>query len=153
VKLTGIHSHRFGEQALFSRGLLAPVKAMLDASAVVIGRGAASQVKAHIQHQLVSGGWALDVPIAPGSNLTLNALKDRVGLQTQTGNAARAAYDLLKFQAAHQHSVIDAAILILPTHNAAKRMGSNLANYDRVVAELTTFGNIIFVPILVIGFA
>jgi len=66
---------------------------------------------------------------------------------------ARFYADLLKLQAQFLEEKITSAIYILPTRNAAKVMGENIANFERLTAELTnTFSKVITVPLLIYGF-
>ena len=69
----------------------------------------------------------------------------------QTGNITRAFYDLMKFEVMHKNDRVDAAVLIVPTSGAARSLGSNLANFTRVINELELFRHIITVPCLVLG--
>ena len=65
---------------------------------------------------------------------------------------SRAPYDLLKMQYLFQSQRIEAAALALPTKQAAKVFGDNIANAERVINELQLFDRVITVPILVIAF-
>ena len=47
---------------------------------------------------------------------------------------------------------IEAAALALPTKEAAKVIGDNIANAERVIKELELFDRVITVPILVVAF-
>jgi hypothetical protein len=97
-------------------------------------------------------GWAQDVKIDQELNLTIFALKDDLAFQLQTGNISRAPYDLLKFQHLHQSKKIEAAAIALPTNAAAAKIGSNIANAESEIKELSVFDRVITVPILVIAF-
>jgi len=65
---------------------------------------------------------------------------------------SRAPYDLLKLQYLFQSERIEAAALALPTKKAAKIIGDNIANAERVIKELELFDRVITVPILVVVF-
>ena len=79
-------------------------------------------------------------------------MKDDLAFQLQTGNMSRAPYDLLKLQYLFQSGKIEAAALALPTKEAAKEIGDNIANAERVIKELQLFDRVITVPILVVAF-
>jgi len=79
-------------------------------------------------------------------------MKDDLAFQLQTGNMSRAPYDLLKLQYLFQSQKIEAAALALPTKEAAKIIGDNIANAERVIRELQLFDRVITVPILVVAF-
>ena len=80
-------------------------------------------------------------------------MKGKIALCLQTGNMARFYADLLKLQAQFLDGKITSAIYILPTKRAAKKMGENMANFERMVSELKNlFSKVITVPLLVYGF-
>jgi hypothetical protein len=99
-------------------------------------------------------GWSGQVRISAQRGLTLTAKKGNTALCLQTGNMARFYADLMKLQAQFVDGKIDSAVYILPTVDMARIMGSNMANYERLVDELTsTFRNVITVPIAIYGLA
>ena len=58
----------------------------------------------------------------------------------------------MKLQYLFQSERIEAAALALPTSKAAKIIGDNLANAERVCRELKLFDRVITVPIIVVAF-
>jgi hypothetical protein len=81
-------------------------------------------------------------------------MKNRTALCVQTGNAARVYADLLKLQALNTAGKIDSAVCLLFTKSAGKKVGSNLASFERLVLELrTVLRGVVTVPLLVIGLA
>jgi len=109
-------------------------------------------IRAHVQAKFQLQGWALRVKIDQDLGLSVFALKDDLAFHLQTGNISRAAYDLLKLQHLYQAGRIEAAALALPTRDCANRLGSNVANADRIVPELRLFNRIITVPIMLVAF-
>ncbi len=109
-------------------------------------------IRAHVDKEFENEGWALDVKVDQEFNLTVSALKDDMAFQLQTGNMSRAPYDLLKLQYLFHANKIECAALALPTKVAASKIGSNLANADRVANELKLFDRVITVPIMLIAF-
>ena len=80
-------------------------------------------------------------------------MNGRIALCLQTGNMARFYADLLKLQAQFLDEKINAAIYIVPMKDAAKRMGQNMANFERMISELKNlFDRVITVPIIILGF-
>ena len=75
-----------------------------------------------------------------------------MAFQLQTGNMSRAPYDLLKLQYLFQSERIEAAALALPTKAAARTIGDNIANAERIINELELFDRVISVPIIVVAF-
>ena len=72
--------------------------------------------------------------------MTIAAQRGRIGLCVQCGNIARAMYDLTKLQALHAAGEIDAAVIVVPTRDAARVLGSNLADFARLLRELPFLG-------------
>ena len=90
--------------------------------------------------------------VADDVDLTLNLVKDKVVVQVQLGNVARAFYDLMKMQAMHTQNRAACGVLVVPTSAAARQIGSNLAQFERVSKELQgVFFHQITIPVLVVG--
>lgn len=111
-----------------------------------------SDIRKHVEKELQNEGWALNVRLDHAHGLSVTAIRDNLGFQLQTGNMSRAPYDLLKMQYLFQTNRIEAAALALPTKEASKIMGQNIANAERVINELFLFNRVITVPILVVAF-
>lgn len=116
-----------------------------------IKRGAASDIREQVLINLARRGWPSEVTIDPGSGITITSMKNSVGLVFQTGNMSRIYADLLKLQTVYVTKSAAAAIFLSWSKNAAKELGQNLANIDRLLAELSIFSGTITIPMLVIG--
>jgi len=57
--------------------------------------------------------------------------------------------DLLKLQTLYLDNVIKAGILILPSHPLALKLGSNIAQSNRLINELENFKKIVHVPLII----
>jgi len=125
---------------------------VFEAPAIAIARHCTQDVHQHVQQEFMNEGWAIDVRLDQQHQLAVTALKDDLAFQLQTGNMSRAPYDLLKLQYLFQAQRIEAAALALPTQAAAKIIGDNLANAERVCRELRLFDRVITVPIIVVAF-
>jgi len=118
-----------------------------------VHRNCARELRAAVLDALTVDGWSDEVQIARRRRLTITAMHGRVGLCLQTGNMARFYADLLKLQALFLDEIITGAFYLLPTGSCARIMGENIANYERLTAELSDiFNKAITVPIMVIGF-
>jgi hypothetical protein len=153
VKAAGTANHRQAKAWLDGKSGFKHVLDALDAPDVSIISGGSAAVRNHIETSLEAKGWSSPVVVAAGYNVELGFLRDRVVVQVQTGNVARAFYDLMKIQALHFQGRVDCGVLVLPQAAAARRMGGNLAQFERVSSEL---GGIFFhqvtVPVLILGF-
>jgi hypothetical protein len=125
---------------------------IFEAPGLQIAPKCTQEIHQHIQQEFINDGWALDVRLDQKHQLAVTAIKDDLAFQLQTGNMSRAPYDLLKLQYLYQSNRITAAALALPTRDAAKIIGDNLANAERVCREMKLFDRVITVPILVVAF-
>lgn len=125
---------------------------VFEAPDIAIRAGVTAQIKEHVTTEFLNDGWAMNARLEQEVNLTVSAMKDDVAFQLQTGNMSRAPYDLLKMQYLCTSGKIKAAAIALPTVLAAKKMGDNLANAERVIRELELFEKVITVPVLVVAF-
>lgn len=111
-----------------------------------------TKVREHVEAEFLKEGWALDVRLDSDLKVEVFAVKEDMAFQFQTGNMARAFYDLIKLEFLYKTGRIEAAGLALPTHEAAKAIGDNIAYAERVIRELKLFDRVITVPILVVAF-
>ena len=125
---------------------------IFEASGVRIAPRCTPAIREHVQAEFLNDGWALNVNLDQSHGLKIFAEKDGLAFQLQTGNMSRAPYDLLKMQFLFQSQRIEAAALALPTNRAARTIGDNIANAERLIKELKLFDRVISVPILVVAF-
>lgn len=149
---TVTHSHEGGVDRV-NMGIRSGIERVLHAIKMPLRKNCAPKLRREITKGLHVLGWSDRVPIRAKVKLTVTAINDRVGLCLQTGNMARFYADLLKLQVAFLDGNIRAAILVLPTREAARSMGSNIASFERLVKELDLFKRIITIPLIVIGFS
>ncbi len=114
--------------------------------------GCTSGIRSHLKNELTNGGWAYNVRIASNYDLTVTGLYRDMAFQIQTGNIARAIYDLMKLQYLYHEKKIQTAAIAVPTKEAAALIGSNVAHDERLSGELQLFDRIITVPLMVIAF-
>ena len=125
---------------------------VFEAPAIRIAKGCTSEIREHVESELLNEGWALDVRLDSDSMIKVFSLKDDMAFQLQTGNLSRAPYDLLKLEYLYKSGRIETAALALPTQDAAKEMGDNIAYGERLVRELKLFDRVITLPLLVVTF-
>jgi hypothetical protein len=109
------------------------------------------KLRLKVLEELRSKGWSSKVKLSASSKISVTAMKSNIALCFQTGNMGRFYADLLKLQYLYINHKIVQAFYIIPTKQVAKKMGSNLANFERLVDELKLFEKIITVPIFIIG--
>jgi hypothetical protein len=152
MKLAFTYVHHNGDAEWQKRELYDWITDIFEAPAIKVAQRCTGDIRQHVSREFQGEGWAEDVKIDQELNLTIFALKDDLAFQLQTGNISRAPYDLLKLQHLHQSKKIEAAALAMPTKSAASKIGSNIANAERVSKELVVFDRVITVPILLIAF-
>lgn len=118
-----------------------------------VTRGYGPDIRKEVLTVLKEQGWTGTVKVAHGSKMTIASQKNRVGLCIQTaGNMSRMYADLIKLQQMYLNDNIRVGVFILPTAHAARGLGDNLANSDRLESELTIFRKVIHMPLTVISF-
>lgn len=129
------------------------IKAAVESCPVVPKARSASKIRSHILNELAQRGWSGEFPIDPVlSGVTITSIRDRAGLCIQTGNMARMYADLLKLQKLYLDDKARVGALILPSNAAAKQMGDNIANTDRLRSELDVFKKVVYMPFVIFSF-
>lgn len=146
------YSHHNGRDQWRERELDEWLTDVFERPDIVVGPGSTTGIREHVKKELAAEGWAYDVKIDQNVDLTVFGMKDDMAFHLQTGNISRAAYDLLKLQHLFAARRIEAAALALPTKNAANKIGSNVASFERIMSELSLFDRTITVPIFLIAF-
>jgi hypothetical protein len=145
-----LYSHLNGE-TLVDRKIKEKVLHILETTQFKIQEGCADQLRKVILDQLKKIGWSDDFKLHANSQISLTSSNDNHVLCFQTGNMSRFYADLLKLQYVFKNKKASAAFYLIPTKEAAKLIGSNIANFERFTQELNLFKQIISIPILVIG--
>jgi len=115
-------------------------------------RGAASRIGMTIENSLVALGWSSEVSLSRESKITITSMKHDVGLCLQTGNMSRMYADLLKLQHMFLSRTVKVGALVVPSHAAAKCLGDNITNADRLTRELDIFRKVVSMPLVVFSF-
>ena len=110
------------------------------------------KLRARILDALSKKGWSAQVRISVDTKITITSILKDTGLCLQTGNMSRFYADLLKLQTLFRKKKVRAGIYILPTKLESKRIGSNVAHFERFVDELNVFTETLTIPLIVYGF-
>jgi hypothetical protein len=144
--------HREAEKILLSKGLiLREITEAVQDSNLKFGRDTPQQIKRIVADHFNQRGWADRVKVSEKTNLTINFMKNRVGICFQIGNVARMYADILKLLALSQGGKIDVGVIIVPDEHESKLLGANYTRFDRLKKEMQVFSEIITLPILVIS--
>ena len=152
MRFDSAYSHRGGVDIWKSRDLYEWATDIFAAPQITVQAGSTGEIRDHVGSELISDGWGLKAAITAEVELTVFARKQDMAFQLQTGNISRYAYDVLKLQHLYMSREIECAILAVPTKEAAVKLGSNIAQVERIWAELNIFDRIVSVPIMVIAF-
>lgn len=147
---TVLHAHN-GAEAAVPADVSRPLLEVLDSTEFNIYSGCANYLRKIVLQRLRELGWTDRVSVFPKARITITAVNGDAGLCLQFGNMARFYADLLKLQAFYLNGRIRSGIFVVFTKKAAIAAGSNLTNFSRLTKELCYFGDIITLPILVIG--
>lgn len=152
MKLDATYSHHNGVDLWQDMDLYDWATDIFEAPKIKIGDEPTTVIRDHVKSELEGVGWAFNVRIDAEVELSVFARKGDLAFQLQTGNISRYAYDLLKLQHLYSKRDIVSAILAVPTKTAALKIGSNIANVDRIWNELNIFDRFITLPIMLIAF-
>lgn len=141
-------SHCDGDKAV-PKALQKSVTDAIGAVKTKLAEGASQGIRDEIMDRLTAEGWSADVRVAADSEMTITSIREHVGLCLQTGNMARAPYDLLKLQTLYYDGHIKAAVMIVPSRDAAKKLGKGLVDASRLEREMTIFKKAYNVPTVV----
>lgn len=145
-----VYQHRQADKVL-PTNIRIEIEGVIQKCCYCTRAGNASKMRKELTLRLSEIGWPNKVRIDAVSKISITSSKKGVGLCLQTGNMGRIYADLLKLQTIYLQNKILAGIIILPTRKAAKEMGQNIANYERLIGELQIFDSTITIPLLVIG--
>jgi hypothetical protein len=117
-------------------GIADHLESAICGSNIRLERGNGAAVKGAIEFELESLGWMIPMRIDGDLRAEVNAFHPKgVALQVQMGNVARAFYDLMKLQRLFELKKISVGVLVVPMRSAALKVGSNLANFERITEE------------------
>jgi hypothetical protein len=145
------HDHQGGLNKLTS-SLKQEIEKAITSCQISPSKGAAARIGKAIADALTMAGWSGEVHLSRESRITITSAKNGVGLCLQTGNMSRLYADLLKLQNMFLAGTIKLGVILVPSHQAAKKLGDNIANADRLKRELGIFHKVIHMPLVVFAF-
>lgn len=148
---TQIYEHRSGLKVV-PNDIIADVEKIIGEINPTLSKKTVSSLKELVRERLEKEGWTGEYRLDAASKITISSYLKGIGLCFQTGNVGRIYADLLKLQTLYTKGNIAAGIILIPQIKTAKELGSNMANYERLIRELPIFSQVITMPIVVIGF-
>lgn len=148
---TQIYEHRSGLKVV-PRDIVSDVEKILWDINPILSKRTVASIKESVRERLEKEGWTGEYRLDSSSRITISSYLKGIGMRFQTGNVGRIYADLLKLQTLYTRGNITAGIILIPQIKTAKELGSNMANYERLIRELPIFSQVITMPIVVIGF-
>ena len=148
---TQIYEHRSGLKVV-PRNIVSDVEKILWDITPILSKRTVASIKKSVRERLEKEGWTGEYRLDSSSRITISSHLKGIGMCFQTGNVGRIYADLLKLQTLYTRGNITAGIILIPQIKTAKELGSNMANYERLIRELPIFSQVITMPIVVIGF-
>lgn len=148
---TQIYEHRSGLKVV-PEDIISGVEKIVWEINPVLSKNSVANIKEAIRERMEKDGWTGEYRLDATSKITISSYMKGIGLCFQTGNVGRIYADLLKLQTLYTKGNITAGIILIPQNQTAKELGSNMANYERLIRELPIFSQVITMPIVVIGF-
>jgi hypothetical protein len=143
-----VFSHCDGEKCV-PAGHKQDIASAIASVSAKAGPGAAAAIRSQIILKLKALGWSGEIKLATDSDMTVTSTKSDIGLCLQTGNVSRIYADLIKLQTMYLDNQIKAAAILVPSQEAAKLLGSNIAQAKRLKRELAIFSKAYHVPTLI----
>ncbi len=148
---TQIYDHRSGLKVV-PNSIIADAEKIIWEINPALSKKTVASLKESIRERLEKKGWTGEYRLDASSRITISSYLKGIGMCFQTGNVGRIYADLLKLQTLYTKGNITAGIILIPQIKTAKELGSNMANYERLIRELPIFSQVITMPIVVIGF-
>jgi hypothetical protein len=151
MKISETYSHLSAEEKLKSKEkAYSEIQHVLTDRSILFGRKGPREIKSIVSEKLNTLGWADKVPLSK-SKLTINFMREKIGICFQLGNVARTYADLLKLELLGKKNVIEIGVIIVPTKIESKKLGMNYAQFERLAKEVRHFSEILNLPIFIIG--
>ena len=148
---TQIYEHRSGLKVV-PNDVIANIEKIISNENPILSKKTVTFIKESIREKMEKEGWTGEYRLDATSKITISSYLKGIGLCFQTGNVGRIYADLLKLQTLYTKGNITAGIILIPQIKMAKELGTNMANYERLIRELPIFSQVITMPLVVIGF-
>ncbi|MFT5723044.1 MAG: hypothetical protein ACI9JN_000149 [Bacteroidia bacterium] len=150
MKISNYYSSRIGDTVLKTKQCHIEIQQAIESCPYKLKKGAPADIKKHIVNNLTALTWADKVKVG-NSRLTINFLKDKIGVCFQIGNVARTYADILKLNYLYHHGIIEVGVIIVPHGLESKMLGANYASFERLKKEIILFQNEIVLPVVIYG--
>lgn len=150
MRICNIYSHKGGNQIFCRKTSSTELTTAIESCHLKFQKGAPAGIKRNISNALTSKQWVDKVKVGK-SRLTINFLKEKIGVCFQIGNVARTYADILKLDYLGNKGLIEVGVIVVPHELESRSLGTNYASFDRLQNEIQLFKNEIDTPMVVIG--
>ena len=112
-------------------------------------KGSPKVIKDYFNENFSNNLWIQGVKLGT-SNLSINYIKENIGICLQIGNVARTYADILKLNYFINREILDVGVLIVPHALESRKLGNNYANFERLKNEFNLFSSILSYPLLIL---
>lgn len=148
---SSIFSHKSGKQVI-PQHIQDQITKVIASVTAPIQHNGATRIRKEIISGLQNLGWSDMVKLDPSSNISITSVYENIGACVQLGNVGRIYADLLKLQALFLRGSIRAGVIIVPKNSAARILGQNITNSERLIREVEIFSTVLTLPLLIVGF-
>ncbi|MGM1055467.1 MAG: BglII/BstYI family type II restriction endonuclease [Bacteroidota bacterium] len=150
MKIGSKFSHNNGQKILMNKKSSLELDQIINSCNLQFKKGSPAAIKDFMEDKLTTCQWVDKVRVGK-SRLTINFLKEDIGVCFQIGNVARTYADILKLNHLGCSGIINVGVIIVPHHLESKKLGTNYANFERLKSEITLFQYELKTPMVVYG--
>jgi hypothetical protein len=114
------------------------------------GASTSRKMRDYWEDALLGDGWVKGLTVG-NSHLSIGYVFGEVGMCIQLGNTSRVYADLLKLETLFRLRTISQAVLVVPSAEYSKSLGTNYASFNRAEQDIKALSTTISVPILLIS--
>ena len=148
--ISNVYSHKDGNSLLIRKSCHIDLQKAIESCFLKFQKGAPSGIKEHVEEYLTDLQWVDKVRVGT-SKLTINFLKDKVGVSFQIGNVARTYADILKLNHLGNIGLIEVGVIMVPHEYESRCLGTNYASFERLSNEVELFSGELITPLVIYG--
>lgn len=107
-------------------------------------------MRKHWDDMFLRDGWVRGLAVGSG-RLSIGYSRGQIGLCIQLGNTSRVYADLLKLETLYRCKAMDTAVLVVPSDEYSRSLGTNYAMFSRAELDINDFAPTITVPIVLVS--
>jgi len=148
------YSYRYGEEIMNAKlSIKKEIEDIVGEIKTQMKKGASNEINKEFLIEFNKKDWTSQAKVTDDLGLSIDFKKERIGVEVQLGNVARLYADLFKLQIMSFSALdmIDVGVIILPMAEYARKLGTPIANFEKLIRELPYFKSLLQVPLWIIG--